>query len=63
MPVQFGCNYTCNLAGGALTLQAYPSGRVVTNTFNNDGSLANVSSKANRQQYQEPTQTLSPTPH
>jgi RHS repeat-associated protein len=39
-------SYTYNIAGG-LVSQTYPSGRVVTNTFDNDGSLTNVSSKAN----------------
>ena len=39
-------SYTYNLAG-AMVSETYPSGRVVTNSLNNDGSLANVSSKAN----------------
>jgi RHS repeat-associated protein len=39
-------SYAYNLAG-ALTSQTYPSGRVVTNTFDADGQLANVSSKSN----------------
>jgi RHS repeat-associated protein len=39
-------SYTYNLAG-ALVSQTYPSGRVVTNTFDTDGQLSNVSSKAN----------------
>jgi RHS repeat-associated protein len=44
--ITYPMSYSYNL-GGALVSQTYPSGRVVTNTFDNDGQLSNVSSKAN----------------
>ncbi len=43
--VTYPISYTYNLAG-AMVSETYPSGRVVTNSFDNDGQLSNVSSKA-----------------
>ncbi len=44
--VDYDTQYTYNL-GGALIEETYPSGRVVKNTFDQDGNLSQVQSKKN----------------